>query len=326
MTHYTRVAQNATPRSVPALPRRLTTNQPESIEVAMRNNNTQREKILPFTVCNAYVQCKAWCSLFAVFVHISANSMTHHASCNGAVFFDGVGMASTDAITNDTPRRPLMVGCYVYLSGYAYPGWYGILLIISQCITSDRPIMVLLVGERSRSLANLLAGLPIPASDATSATVKKCLRTYNGLGYVYPAPHKTGAGFDSLNTNADSRDNTVTRSFCVRNTTLPCIMAGRNGGALALAGFVCASLSTLLRLATPFDSALVRSEKPTNEAVTMVNANPCTHPKFIWRFFSCQQSTYHTVTATSEREARAQIPDAPCLFAARIRLEGVNHA
>ncbi|ENW6016050.1 ash family protein [Salmonella enterica] len=54
--------------------------------------------------------------------------------------------------------------------------------------------MVLLVGERSRSLANLLAGLPIPASDATSTTVKKCLRTYNGLGYVYPAPHKTGAG------------------------------------------------------------------------------------------------------------------------------------
>lgn len=119
------------------------------------------EKALILTICNQYVGGKAWCPLVAVFVHISAISMTHHAAHNGAVFFDGVGMASTDAITNDTPRRPSMV---------------------------------LLVGERSRSLANLLAGLPIPASDATSTAVKKCVRTYNGLGYVYPAPHKTGAG------------------------------------------------------------------------------------------------------------------------------------
>ncbi|EKO1023642.1 host cell division inhibitor Icd-like protein [Salmonella enterica subsp. enterica] len=62
------------------------------------------------------------------------------------------------------------------------------------------------------------------------------------------------------------------------------------------------------------------------EALTMVNASPCPYPLFVWRFFSCQQSTYHTVTATSEHEARAQLPDAPCLFAARIRLEGGRHA
>ncbi|EFS9903759.1 ash family protein [Salmonella enterica] len=62
------------------------------------------------------------------------------------------------------------------------------------------------------------------------------------------------------------------------------------------------------------------------EALTMVNASPCPYPLFVWRFFSCQQSTYYTVTATSEREARAQLPDAPCLFAARIRTEGVRHA
>ncbi|EIE2766509.1 host cell division inhibitor Icd-like protein [Salmonella enterica] len=62
------------------------------------------------------------------------------------------------------------------------------------------------------------------------------------------------------------------------------------------------------------------------EALTMVNASPCPYPLFVWRFFLCQQSTYHTVTATSEREARAQLPDAPCLFAARIRVEGVRHA
>ncbi|HBM0000536.1 TPA: host cell division inhibitor Icd-like protein [Salmonella enterica subsp. enterica serovar Kodjovi] len=61
------------------------------------------------------------------------------------------------------------------------------------------------------------------------------------------------------------------------------------------------------------------------EAVTMATTLTPSHPLFVWRFFSCQQSTYHTVTATSEREARAQLPDAPCLFAARIRLEGVRH-
>lgn len=44
-----------------------------------------------------------------------------------------------------------------------------------------------------------------------------------------------------------------------------------------------------------------------------------THPKFKWRFFSCQQSRYFTVAARSEQEARSMLPDAPCLFSARIR-------
>lgn len=41
--------------------------------------------------------------------------------------------------------------------------------------------------------------------------------------------------------------------------------------------------------------------------------------KFLWRFFSCQQSRYFTVAARSEQEARSMLPDAPCLFSARIR-------
>lgn len=49
-----------------------------------------------------------------------------------------------------------------------------------------------------------------------------------------------------------------------------------------------------------------------------------THPKFKWRFFSCQQSRYFTVEARSEQEARSMLPDAPCLFSARIR-QGVNY-
>ena len=88
-------------------------------------------------------------------------SYAHH---NGAVFFGVIGMAPTSDATNDTPRRPLMA---------------------------------LLAGERPRSLADLLASTPTPASNATSTAAKKRLRTYNGLGYVSSAPHKTGAGVET---------------------------------------------------------------------------------------------------------------------------------
>ncbi len=47
--------------------------------------------------------------------------------------------------------------------------------------------------------------------------------------------------------------------------------------------------------------------------------------KFLWRFFSCQQSKYFSVEANNEQEARSLLPDSPCLFSARIR-QGVNRA
>lgn len=47
--------------------------------------------------------------------------------------------------------------------------------------------------------------------------------------------------------------------------------------------------------------------------------------KFLWRFFSCQQSKYFSVEASNEQEARSMLPDSPCLFSARIRQE-VGHA
>lgn len=61
------------------------------------------------------------------------------------------------------------------------------------------------------------------------------------------------------------------------------------------------------------------------EIIVMMAIPAQTHPKFKWRFFSCQQSLYFTVTATSEAEARSRLPDSPCLFSARIRQE-VRHA
>ena len=49
-----------------------------------------------------------------------------------------------------------------------------------------------------------------------------------------------------------------------------------------------------------------------------------THPKFIWRFFSCQQFKYFLVEASNEQEARSMLPDSPCIFSARI-CQGVIH-
>ncbi|EHK0700008.1 host cell division inhibitor Icd-like protein [Salmonella enterica] len=43
------------------------------------------------------------------------------------------------------------------------------------------------------------------------------------------------------------------------------------------------------------------------------------HHHFIWRFWSCQKRRYHFVIASSESEARSQLPDAPCIFSARFR-------
>ncbi|EAQ9999154.1 host cell division inhibitor Icd-like protein [Salmonella enterica] len=158
--------------------------------------------------------------------------------------------------------------------------------------------------------------------------------------YIPVAGVNPPARGESLNNSAGSRLISDMRFFCARNTILTRLMAGRNGGALALAGFRITSLSTLSRPATMFESVLARLRKSDSEAANMAistrpqgrtsshlkSVNKLNKPLFVWRFFSCQQSTYHTVTATSEHEARAQLPDAPCLFAARIRTEEVHHA
>ncbi|EFC3610621.1 host cell division inhibitor Icd-like protein [Escherichia coli] len=130
-------------------------------------------------------------------------------------------------------------------------------------------------------------------------------------------------GFDSLNQIADSRLHSDMRFFCVRKPTHTRIMAGRDGGAFALAGFYLASLSTLLRLATMFDSVVARL---LNQQIGAFHMAVSTRPYFVWRFMQCQekQTSLFTVTAATEREARAQLPHAHLIFVARIR-QGVNH-
>ncbi|EJU6366758.1 host cell division inhibitor Icd-like protein [Escherichia coli] len=140
--------------------------------------------------------------------------------------------------------------------------------------------------------------------------------------YASPVTHMV-TGFDSLNTVADSRLHSDMRFFCVRKPTHTRIMAGRNGGAFALAGSYSTSLSTLLRLATMFDSVVARLLKITVGAFHMAVFS---RPYFVWRFMQCQekQTSLFTVTAATEREARAQLPHAHLIFVARIR-QGVNH-
>ena len=131
-------------------------------------------------------------------------------------------------------------------------------------------------------------------------------------------------GFSSLNTVADSRLYSDMRFFCVRKPTHTRIMAGRNGGAFALAGSYSASLLTLLRLATPFSSVVARLLKITVGAFHMA---VFARPYFVWRFMQCLTDSIaiFTVTAATEREARARLPHAHLIFVARIRQE-VTHA
>ncbi|EKO2622561.1 host cell division inhibitor Icd-like protein [Escherichia coli] len=140
--------------------------------------------------------------------------------------------------------------------------------------------------------------------------------------YASPVAHMA-TGFDSLNTTADSRLYSDMRFFCVRKPTHTRIMAGRNGGAFALAGSCSASLSTLLRLATMFDSVVARLLNFTTGAFHMAVS---ARPYFVWRFMQCHHSSIdiYTVTAATEREARAQLPHAHLIFVARIR-QGVSH-
>ncbi|EOK3734845.1 host cell division inhibitor Icd-like protein [Escherichia coli] len=143
-----------------------------------------------------------------------------------------------------------------------------------------------------------------------------------GLYDAGVAPMATG--FSSLNTTADSRLHSDMRFFCVRKPTHTRIMAGRNGGAFALAGSCSASLLTPLRLATMFSSVVARLLNFTTGAFHMAVS---ARPYFVWRFMQCLTGSIaiFTVTAATEREARARLPHAHLIFVARIRQE-VTHA
>ncbi|OSK24055.1 putative bacteriophage protein [Escherichia coli M056] len=130
-------------------------------------------------------------------------------------------------------------------------------------------------------------------------------------------------GFSSLNQIADSRLHSDMRFFCIRKPAHTRIMAGRNGGAFVLAGSYLTSLLTLLRLATPFSSVVARL---LNQQIGAFHMAVFSRPYFVWRFMQCltDHIAILTVTAATEREARAQLPHAHLIFVSRIRQE-VRH-
>lgn len=152
--------------------------------------------------------------------------------------------------------------------------------------------------------------------------------------YSYRAGVNPPAGFSSLITSADSRKQSVMRSFFVRNKpSCTQIMVGRNGGALRLAGFTCASLLTLLRLTTPFSSGLVRFKTLTSEAAAMVATPTPSHPEFTFHFLAVRRSDLNdkphreSVTAPDELTARRLLAGNFVLcFAGRVPAQGVRHA
>ncbi len=165
-------------------------------------------------------------------------------------------------------------------------------------------------------------------------SIKKSLPVLAGGCYGFRAGVNPPAGFDSLIVNADNRTLSVMRLFYVRTQpSYAQFMVGRSGGASALAGFVRASLSTLLRLTTPFDSGSVRFNNFANEAVIMTATPTQTHPKFLWRFMALSRADMNakpcrlSVEATSEKEARKILaPNFILSFAARLPVPGVRHA
>lgn len=185
--------------------------------------------------------------------------------------------------------------------------------------------------------------------------VKNNLPLLVEFSYIDSAPYKTGVRFRSLNIPKATHD-AESVFFCVQtkhinapysHSMVWCIplkavnllsigwntlhrpsmvaLVGQPSGWLVFPFGT--STANPVNVTTPneFRSSGGDSLNKPKEIIPMMTIPNSAYPKFLWRFFSCQQSKYFTVEAISEQEARSMLPDAPCLFSARIR-QGVNHA
>ena len=131
-------------------------------------------------------------------------------------------------------------------------------------------------------------------------------------------------GFSSLNKLADSRPYPISGFFVSVNLPIPALWRGVTGEPLRSLVSQFASLLTLLRLATMFSSVVARL---LNIKLGAFHMAVSARPYFVWRFMQCLTDSIaiFTVTAATEREARAQLPRAHLIFVARIRQEA-SHA
>ncbi|EFP0251665.1 ash family protein [Salmonella enterica] len=289
----------------------------------------------------------AWCAIRPQGLRCRlAGLLTHHAAHNGAVCSKRCAKVTPYYLAPmNAPRRPIMVTLaglpkgrpVSFVPGSANP--VNVTAPIDICTSS---------GDSLTRTKETAAMATVPDQNPLFVCYFKNRLPVRVVGlYIPVAGVNPPARGESLNNSAGSRDISDMRFFCARNTILTRLMAGCNGGALALAGFRITSLSTLLRPATMFESVLARLRKSDSEAANMAistrpqghtsshlkSVNKVNKPLFVWRFFSCQsgqsdqQSTCHTATAASEREARLQLSAVRqrLVFVARIRLE-VRHA
>lgn len=140
------------------------------------------------------------------------------------------------------------------------------------------------------------------------------------------AAPKWADGFSSLIVYADNRTYSDMRYFCIRKKpSYAQIMVGRGGGAFGLAGFIDASLLTLLRLTTPFSSGLVRFKNLVYEAAAMVATPTPVVPKFFTFLIAprpCRLAALRRVRTVStvaytEAEARSLLGGLPLVFVSR---------
>ncbi|EOL0134915.1 host cell division inhibitor Icd-like protein [Escherichia coli] len=146
-------------------------------------------------------------------------------------------------------------------------------------------------------------------------------------GYDSRAPYKTGVGIGLPLTIKAIQ--TPHASFFVSAHTHTLSMVGCTGptsvGLVPLIASKANSVQSTANKVGLLGGGYIPSIK---EAATMATVPTLVHSQtvFIWRFMQCQekQTSLFTVTAATEREARAQLPHAHLIFVARIR-QGVNH-
>lgn len=151
-----------------------------------------------------------------------------------------------------------------------------------------------------------------------------CLRAETVRGYALRAPAKSGVGIGVLEfvRAHNTRNACFFVPYSYTRSMVGCVGASKDAPGALTTGYANPAQSTTHKIGV-FGGGISNS---SSEAANMATTPTHNHPEFIWRFFSCQQFRYFTVTAHSEREARSQLPDSPCLFAARLPVQEVRHA
>lgn len=176
-----------------------------------------------------------------------------------------------------------------------------------------------------------------------SESIKKGLPLVDKLGYVYPAPHKTGAGI-GLPVNRMATHDAPSVFFCVvssvhlffsgagiirvaRKIMVGCVGASSEAPVTIRAGKTNSAQSTTSKIGL-FGGGLI----PNRMEAAIMATIPTQNPQFIWLIAAVRRdmptitAKIHHIAAETEHEARQTLArEHVTFFAGRIRLE-VSHA